>query len=95
MSEVILEEVRHMAMLSRLIINEDEERLFAGQFARILEHMNILSAVDTGNVEPLYTPVPHSTALREDKITNEFRHKEILANAPETDGDSFVVPRIV
>lgn len=95
MSEVTLDEVRHMALLSRLIINENEEKLFAGQFARILEHMNILSAVDTCNVEPLYTPVPHSAALREDIKTNEFRHKEILANAPETDGNSFVMPRIV
>ncbi len=95
MKEVSPEEVYHMAKLSRLNIDEDEVKLFSRQFTQILDHMNILSRVDTEGVEPCYTPVNHSSLLREDKADNLRSSKEILANAPETDGKYFIVPRII
>lgn len=92
---ISIEEVRHMAKLSRLAIDENAERLFARQFASILGYMDILAAVDTANVEPLYSPIAHSGPQREDLANNVRSREEILANAPETDGEYFIVPRIV
>lgn len=92
---VSVEEVRHMAALSRLAVSEEEERLFARQFGGILAHMDILSRVDTEGVEPLYSPIAHAAPTREDEAVNRRTRAEILANAPETDGEYFVVPRIV
>lgn len=89
------EEVRHMAALSRLAVTEEEERLFARQFGEILGHMDRLSRVDTEGVEPLYSPLAHAAATRPDEAANRRERAEILANAPETDGEYFVVPRIV
>lgn len=89
------EEVRHMAALSRLAVTEEEERLFARQFGDILAHMALLSKVDTEGVEPLYSPHAHAAATRPDEALNRRTRAEILANAPETDGEYFVVPRIV
>ena len=88
-------EVRHMAALSRLAVPAGEEELFARQFGAILDYMNVLNNVDVAGVEPLYSPVAHEGALREDKAALRRTHEEVLSNAPETDGACFVVPRIV
>ena len=88
-------EVRHMASLSRLNIDEEELRLFCCQFSQILDHMSILAAVDTEGVEPCYSPLFHTAKLREDHMDNRRSRREILSNAPETDGQYFIVPRII
>ena len=92
---VSIEEVRHMAALSRLAVTEEEERLFARQFGNILAHMALLSSVDTEGVEPLYSPLAPAAATRPDEAANLRTRAEVLANAPETDGEYFIVPRIV
>lgn len=87
--------VRHMAMLSRLNISAAEEEMFARQFSRILGHMEILAGIDTQGIEPLYNPAAHQAPARRDEAANRRSVKEILANAPETDGQYFIVPRII
>lgn len=93
--EISIDEVRHMAQLSRLVLKEEEEKLLAVQLGSIIQHMNVLNSVPTDGVEPLYSPAQHKALTREDTATNTRTHKDILANAPETDGESFIVPRIV
>lgn len=92
---VSVEEVRHMARLSKLEINSQEEELFRHQFGAILDHMNILERVDTSNIEPLYTPALQEEFTRADVADNTRQREQILANAPQTDGEYFIVPRIV
>lgn len=89
------EEVRHMARLSRLLIDKEEEELFSRQFSQILGHMAVLEAVNTDNVEPLYSTRQVCGKKREDIANNVRTREQILANAPETDGETFIVPRIV
>ena len=92
---VSVEELRHMAKLSKLEIDSREEELFRHQFGTILEHMGILSQVDTSNIEPLYTPATQDEFTRADVANNTRQREQILANAPQTDGEYFIVPRIV
>lgn len=94
-ADLSIETVRHMAKLSRLIIDEGEEKLFAHQFGQIVGHMNVLNQVDTTGIEPLYNPCQHAGATRADEACNLRTCQEMLANAPETDGACFLVPRIV
>lgn len=88
-------EVRRMAALCKLEITEEEEALFATQFALILDHMAVLNNVDTTNVEPCYNTLTGVSRSRLDEAKDIRARAEILANAPETDGEYFVVPRIV
>ena len=89
------EEVAHMAALSRLRVSDEEQKLFARQFGDILGYMDVLAQVDTDNVEPLYSPVQHPAQSREDQAVNRRSREEVLGNAPEADGEYFIVPRIV
>jgi aspartyl-tRNA(Asn)/glutamyl-tRNA(Gln) amidotransferase subunit C len=89
------EEVAKVASLSRLDLPEDKLELFAGQLGDILAYMDKLGELDTDAVEPLYSPVKHTTVLRRDEVRKDYKREEILANAPEQDGQFFIVPRIV
>ena len=92
---ISLEEVAHMATLSRLSVSEEEQTLFARQMGDILAYMDVLARVDTSDVEPLYSPAPHPGPLRDDVSARRRDRSEVLANAPEADGEYFIVPRIV
>lgn len=93
--QISVADVRHMAKLSRLEVSEAEEEQFARQFDRIIGHINILNEVNTEGVEPLYTPAEKNSSLRLDTARNTRTRDEIMANAPVTDGQCFIVPRIV
>ena len=61
----------------------------------ILAYMDVLAQVDTSDVEPLYSPAQHPGPQREDVAARKRERSEVLANAPEADGEYFIVPRIV
>jgi aspartyl-tRNA(Asn)/glutamyl-tRNA(Gln) amidotransferase subunit C len=89
------EEVAKVAKLARLDLSPEKIEQYAGQLDDILAYMDKLSELDTASVDPMYTPVDHTTVLREDEVRKDFTRAEILRNAPETDGSFFIVPRIV
>lgn len=89
------EEVARVARLARLDLSEEKTEIFAGQLHNILSYMDKLNEIDTSNVEPMFSPVEHTTVLRKDIVVKEHTRDEILSNAPDTDGQYFVVPRIV
>lgn len=89
------EEVARVARLARLDLPDDKVDLFAGQLGDILSYMDKLSEVDTAEVEPMYSPVEHTTVLRPDEPRKEYSREDVLSNAPEQDGEHFIVPRIV
>ncbi len=89
------EEVARVARLARLDLSEEKTEIFAGQLHNILSYMDKLNEIDTSNVEPMFSPVEHTTVLRKDVVVKEHTRDEILSNAPDTDGQYFVVPRIV
>jgi aspartyl-tRNA(Asn)/glutamyl-tRNA(Gln) amidotransferase subunit C len=89
------EEVARIAGLARLDMNEEQTSRLAAQMDDILGYMEKLGELDTTDVPPMYTPVEHSSPLRDDTVRSEFTREQILANAPEEDGNYFIVPRIV
>ena len=85
----------HLCRLSRLAPDDSVQEEMAQQCSRILAYMDKLAEVDTSGVEPLYSPVIHESALREDTAVRRCDRADILAGAPATDGSFFIVPRIV
>ncbi len=88
-------DVERMASLARLNIDQETKELFAKQFADIINYMDILAEVDTSKAEAMYSPALHATPMREDEAKQRATRQEVLSNAPQTDGQYFVVPRIV
>jgi len=98
------EKVLRVAKLARLDLKSglsDEEAsaklaIFSKQFDDIVSLMDTLAEVDTTGVEPLYWPlVGPISPLREDEAIKHNTREELLCNAPEQDGQFYVVPKIV
>jgi len=89
------EEVAKVARLARLDLPQEKLELFAGQLGDILDYMDKLGELETGDVEPMYSPVTHTTVLRKDEVKKDYSRDEVLSNAPKQDGQFFIVPRIV
>lgn len=89
------EEVRRIALLARLRFNAEEENLLTEQLGNILQHMAVLERVDTAGVEPMAHALDVVNVLRNDQVTNESMTESLLANAPATDANFFVVPKII
>ncbi len=90
-----LSDVARIARLARLKLTENELAIYSNQLGKILEFMTVLREVDTTGVEPMISAVPCENVFREDLIVESLPRKLALANAPKTDGKSFLVPNIL
>jgi len=93
--KITLEDVRHVALLARLELSPDEERLFVGQLDAILGYVDQLNELDTAGVPPTSHVVEMKTPFRDDRVDNGPDVENLLANAPERSGAFFRVPKII
>jgi len=89
------EEVKHIALLARLGIDEADLEKFSEQLSNILENFEILQRVDTTGVPPTSHPVALKNVIRDDKVAPSFAPGEILANAPEEEDGCFRVRAVL
>jgi len=89
------EQVRKVAHLARLNITAAEEEQFTAQLGSILEYVEQLSALDTNAVEPTSRAIETSNITRTDRLQPFAKREDMLAAAPEHDGDFFQVPQIL
>jgi aspartyl-tRNA(Asn)/glutamyl-tRNA(Gln) amidotransferase subunit C len=94
-AKISLEQVRHVAKLSRLALSEEQVQKYAGQLESILAYVAKINSADIGGVEPMAHAVPLHNVLREDVVEPSLPVEEVLKNAPDTDGPFFKVPKII
>ena len=87
--------VKKVAKLSRLELTEPEVGEFAVQLSAILEYVEKMNELETGNVEPLAHYLPISNVFRRDLVKESLGTEKALANAPQRDGNFFKVPKIL
>jgi len=88
-------QVRQVAKLSRLELSDAEIMQFSDQLSAVLDYVAKLNELDTTNVEPLAHCLPVSNVFREDKVRESLGTEKVLANAPQHDGQFFLVPKIL
>jgi aspartyl-tRNA(Asn)/glutamyl-tRNA(Gln) amidotransferase subunit C len=89
------EEVKHIAMLSRLELKEEEVEKFQTQLSEILDFVEKLNELDTEGIDPKFQIIPPQNVLREDVSGVSLSREKTFMNAPETDGEYFIVPKVV
>ncbi len=87
--------VAKIARLARIHVPEDKREALAGELSNILGWVEQLGEVDTEAVAPMTSVVEVRLPERDDVITDGDCRDDILANAPESDGGFFVVPKVV
>jgi aspartyl-tRNA(Asn)/glutamyl-tRNA(Gln) amidotransferase subunit C len=93
--KVTEQEVRHVAMLSRLRPSDEEVRLLGEQLSSILSYVGQLNEVETTDVPPTAHAVPVSNVFRPDTPHQPLSPDAALANAPQRDGNFFAVPKVL
>ena len=89
------EEVREIAALARLRLDDEEVARMTQDLDAILGYVAALRELDTESVEPMTHAVPFDCPLRDDEARAPLPADEVLANAPRREGTFFQVPRVV
>ena len=89
------EQILHVAHLARLELDKAAVEKFAGQIGTVLEYVDQLKGVDTEGIKPTSHAISLTNAFREDQPRDHLETKKALANAPDKEDGSFVVPKVV
>lgn len=89
------EEVLHLARLVRMGLSEEEIEKFSVQLSNILENFEILKQVDTTNLPPMTQSIALQNIFREDNPSPSYDPEEILANAPQREGNYFKIHAVL
>jgi aspartyl-tRNA(Asn)/glutamyl-tRNA(Gln) amidotransferase subunit C len=88
-------EVEHVAHLARLTLTDEELEKMTGQLDNLLSYVAKLDELDTSQVAPTTHVFSVSNAFREDVEKESLPQAEALANGPQQDGVTFLVPKII
>ncbi|MCG2767156.1 MAG: Asp-tRNA(Asn)/Glu-tRNA(Gln) amidotransferase subunit GatC [Anaerolineae bacterium] len=89
------EEVRHIAELAKLGINDEEVEQFSEQLSAILEYAEVINRLDTDAIPPTAQVIELRNVMRDDEPRPSSPVEEILANAPRRGDDRFQVQAIL
>lgn len=85
----------YVADLARLDLEEASLDRFADQISTILDYVDKLNEVDTESVRPTSHAIFLTNAFRDDEQIEHLDREKVLANAPQEEDGSFVVPKVV
>jgi aspartyl-tRNA(Asn)/glutamyl-tRNA(Gln) amidotransferase subunit C len=90
------QDVEKIAHLARLSISAQELPVYVASLSSIVNFVDELSRVETGNVEPMAHPLEgQHQRLRADAVTETDRHEKYQVNAPSVQAGLYVVPRVI
>lgn len=92
---VDIDTVKRVARLARIAVTEEEAGRMTGELNTILGFVEQLGEVDVSGVEPMTSVIPMEMKKREDRVTDGDKAADIVANAPATEDNFFLVPKVV
>ena len=87
--------VKRIGRLARIRVEEDEVAKYQGEINAILGFVEQLSEVDVAGVEPMTSVTPMQLRRREDKVTDGGYPEWIVRNAPLSEDNFFMVPKVI
>ena len=87
--------VKRIGRLARIRIEDTEVQQYQEELNAILGFVEQLGEVDVSGVEPMTSVTPMQLRRREDVITDGGYSKKIVKNAPLSEDDFFMVPKVV
>ena len=89
------EQVKEIAQLAKLSINDSEIEQSTIELNNLLSLMAELAEIETDQVEPMAHPLEMSQRLREDVVSEADLSEEFQAIAPKTGKNHFLVPTVI
>lgn len=95
MTRISQDEVKKVAQLARLELNEDEINNHAEQLAKILDYIKQLDKINTENIPCTTRAIEVVNVLRKDEKRNYINSEDLLDLAPSIEDNFFKVPKII
>ena len=89
------EQLKYVAKLSRITLDEDSLESFTTQLDKILAYMEKLNQLDTSDTPPTSHALEIKNVFRDDILKQSLSNEEALQNAPEKENGHFKVPKII
>ncbi len=83
MPKLTSEQVKHVAELARIGLDEKETERFKDQLSAILDFVSKLQEIDTSKTQPLSQTTGLKNVFREDLVKPSLPQEKVLLNAPE------------
>lgn len=88
-------EVRHVALLARLALTDEQVNTLREELNSILGHIDTIQQLDLADVVPMTHAIPLVNSTRADVVKPCLSRDLALKNAPEAEAGAFVIPQIV
>lgn len=95
MKRISTDEVKKVAQLARIELNESEIHQHAEQLEKILEYIKQLENINTENIECTTRAIEVVNVLRKDEKKDYENSEELLNLAPSRENKFFKVPKII
>ena len=95
MSTITRETVERYARLANLEFSDEEAELMVGQLGSMLDYVEKISELDLDDVEATDHIIDLAMPKREDRPQPSFTDGQALRNAPDTESDHFLVPKVI
>jgi len=95
MTKITKEEVKKVAHLARLELNENEINNHAQQLEKILDYIRQLEKIDTNDVPCTTRAIEVTNVFRKDETKNSDCNEELLELGPSREDKYFKVPKII
>ncbi len=97
MAEMLLtaDDVRAIADLARLELNDADVAVYQQQLSDILDYFQKLQELDTSHIDPTSAVLPLTNVMRADEAGPALPLDDVLANAPDSDGEQFRVRAVL
>ena len=95
MKRISSDEVKKVAKLARLELNESEIQQHAGQLEKILDYIKQLEKINTENIPCTTRAIEVANVFRKDEKKDFGNSEELLDLAPSRENKFFKVPKII
>ncbi|GEB94771.1 Asp-tRNA(Asn)/Glu-tRNA(Gln) amidotransferase subunit GatC [Microbacterium lacticum] len=95
MSEITPDLVRHLGVLARIALSDEEVERLTGQLSAIVDNVAKVSEVATPDVPATSHPIPLENVFRSDVVGQMLTVEQVLQNAPDATEDRFKVTAIL
>ncbi len=90
-----VKEVKKIAHLARLAIDDDAIGGYAKNLTDILAFVEQMNRIDTTEVTPMAHPQDTYQRLREDSVTETDQREQFQKIAPRTESALYLVPKVI
>ncbi len=90
-----LADVKRVAHLARIEVNDDEAESYLRQLSGIFELVEQMQAVDTAGIAPMAHAQDVVLRLRPDAVSETDRRDDYQAVAPQTEDGLYLVPKVI